>query len=850
LRIRGTSLFNRLFLAFVASGIIVAAPLILLSYRVNMAGALLRLEQTVGQQLFILGRSFEQEFSQGLVRSLLSIEHSEALAAYHLSSEDERLVTRKALENSLLRMEEEYGAYSGIYYIDRDGNFVSGVENGQRSSLARRSGEGDDATQNVLSSWRRTPFRELFLKVRTTPVLLSSGNMEWFMPPREVFVEGPFFDEDGRLSFLAGRATVDPDSGGFGGVVVIRATLDEFLRRLREVVIYDHRPINLLDQYGNPLLLGADGKPFAPAPAGLPSARSAEVQLERSDDSLVASLDLSIIPNQLFARLTYFVPAALIQRDTRPDVWFLIGPLGAAILLVGALAFAVSRRISMPIIRLASASADLAHGGAQGGVDVKADGEIGVLIDSFNDMSAQLQAAQVSRASALSVLRDTAARLSGGRDGAAFSDGDASGGAQDPAGSDVRDLRRIERLLKRLIAEREETLQSLEAAKETADRANLAKDDFLATMSHEIRTPLNAIIGIADILHASRLDPEQANLLRTMQSSGNQLMRLINDVLDFSRLQSGHVELEPTAVDLEPFVDRLLQVITGLPGADRLRIAAHLEPDVPRHLMIDEARLNQILINLMGNAVKFTPTGSIDLRISLNADGPASLRFAVIDTGVGIDPAYREQIFEPFRQGRAERLRPHAGTGLGLSICRRLAQAMDGRLELESTGTSGSCFVVTLPFTAAPEASAMAQAAEGAQAEGQPGLDILVAEDTPANQTVIRMMLQKLGHRVTMVANGQEAVDAFARDRFDLVFLDIQMPVMDGFEAATRIRARGDRGRATPLVALTAFSQAADRERAYECGLTQFVSKPVRIAQIAQVIAATRPGAGSSDIRT
>jgi CheY-like chemotaxis protein len=369
-------------------------------------------------------------------------------------------------------------------------------------------------------------------------------------------------------------------------------------------------------------------------------------------------------------------------------------------------------------------------------------------------------------------------------------------------------------------------------------------------MSHEIRTPLNAIIGIADILHASKLGPEQANLLRTMQSSGSQLMRLINDVLDFSRLQSGHVELEPTAVDLEPFLDRLLQVIVGLPGADRLRIATHVTPDVPRRLMIDEARLNQILINLMGNAVKFTPSGAIDLRISMAAGTPAALRFAVIDTGTGIAPAYREQIFEPFRQGRAERLRPHAGTGLGLSICRRLAQAMDGRLELETTGPSGSCFVLTLPLTVAPAASAAAPSPESARVESQPGLDILVAEDTPANQTVIRIMLQKLGHRVTMVANGQEAVDAFLRDRFDIVFLDIQMPVMDGFEAATRIRASGDRGRVVPLVALTAFSQAADRERAYECGLAQFVSKPVRIAQIEQVIAAALPADGSPAIRT
>jgi CheY-like chemotaxis protein len=175
---------------------------------------------------------------------------------------------------------------------------------------------------------------------------------------------------------------------------------------------------------------------------------------------------------------------------------------------------------------------------------------------------------------------------------------------------------------------------------------------------------------------------------------------------------------------------------------------------------------------------------------------------------------------------------------------------MEGRLELETTGPSGSCFVLTLPLAVAPAASAVAPSTEGEQAEGQPGLDILVAEDTPANQTVIRIMLNKLGHRVTMVANGQEAVDRFAQDRFDLVFLDIQMPVMDGFEAATRIRASGDRGRTVPLVALTAFSQAADRERAYECGLGQFVSKPVRIAQIAQVIAAARSADGPTAIRT
>jgi signal transduction histidine kinase/ActR/RegA family two-component response regulator len=822
--IRGSSLFNRLFLAFVASGIIVAAPLILLSYRVNMAGALLRLEQSVGQQLYILGENFEQEFSQGLARSLRSLDHSEALAAYLLSAEDERLITRKALENSLQRIQEEYRPYSGLYYLDRDGRLVSGVENGQRIGVA--------AAAELFGAARRTPLRDLFLKVRTTPVLLSSGNMEWFMPPREIFVEGPFRDEDGRLSFLAGRATVDPDSGGFGGVVVIRASLEDFLRGLREVRIYDYRPVGLIDGAGRQLLDAAPGMASSAGVEALPSAPG--VQLVSRPDALIGYLDLWIIPNQFFARLTYMVPAALIERDTRPDPWFLAGPLGAALTLVGALAFAMSQRMSRPIIRLARASAELARGGAQGRVDVKAGGEIGVLVDSFNDMSAQLEAAQASRASALAVLRETAARLSGGRDSPAAPDvaRDADGPA-DPVARDVRDLRRIERLLDRLIAEREETLSSLAAAKDTADKANLAKDDFLATMSHEIRTPLNALIGIADVLQTTRVDDEQSTLLRTMQSSASQLMRLINDVLDFSRLQSGHVQIEPAPLELRPFVERLLQVIAGLPGADRLRIGADIAPEIPARIVVDEARLNQILINLMGNAVKFTPAGGIDLRIALHAGTPASLRFAVIDTGLGIDPAYREQIFEPFRQGRAERLRPHAGTGLGLSICRRLAQAMDGRLDLETTGPGGSCFVLTLPFVAAPAAAPGPAPAMTMPAAPRRVLDILVAEDTPANQLVIGKILEKLGHRATIVADGRQAVDAAAAGAYDLVFLDIQMPVMDGFEAARRLRAGGS---AVPLVALTAFSDVADRERAQACGFSQFVSKPVRIAQIAQAI--------------
>ncbi|MFM8681900.1 MAG: cache domain-containing protein, partial [Alphaproteobacteria bacterium] len=253
---RGASLFSRLFAAFIASGIIVAAPLIYLSWRAATEGAMLRLEQTVAQQLDTIGRGFEQEFALGLLRSLRALENAEALSAFHLSPEDERIVTTKLLESELLRMQQDYPSYSGIYYLDRDGGLVSGVEDGKRGTLGGVRVD-PQAGANVLRGWRRTPFREAFLQARTPSVLLSSGNMEWFMPPREVFVEGPFFDERGRLSFLVARATVDPDSGSFGGVLAIRATLDAFAASVTAIRIREHRPANLRDPRGNTLLAGA-----------------------------------------------------------------------------------------------------------------------------------------------------------------------------------------------------------------------------------------------------------------------------------------------------------------------------------------------------------------------------------------------------------------------------------------------------------------------------------------------------------------------------------------------------------------------------------------------------------------
>jgi len=245
----------------------------------------------------------------------------------------------------------------------------------------------------------------------------------------------------------------------------------------------------------------------------------------------------------------------------------------------------------------------------------------------------------------------------------------------------------------------------------------------------------------------------------------------------------------------------------------------------------------QILTNLLGNAVKFTQAGEIRIRAFLetgNAD-QTYLKFSVADTGPGIPPELREQIFEPFKQGAADRLRPHAGSGLGLAICKRLAAAMNGSLELRADYFGGACFVLALPLQT-PESEIEGGVIELIKPIKNKSLNILVAEDTPANQLVIQLMLEGMGHTVRLVENGQLAVEAWRAGDFEVVFLDIQMPVMDGYEAARTIRGFGTTGSTVPIFALTAFTQNSDRVRALESGITDFLSKPIRARDINQLL--------------
>jgi signal transduction histidine kinase/CheY-like chemotaxis protein len=841
MRIHRTSIRTRLVLAFIAVGMMTGIPMVLLAIKFNKDYIAVQLEQSVKLQMEMFAQNFSEEFSAGLQRSIHQIADSETLAAYLSRSREERVITAKALESNLLRLQQQYEAYTGIYYVDADGRLIVNVADGKRNvetgSLLDDGADGSDPGQSI----SRYRLAKLFGRIKTTPLLLSAGNMEWFMPPREITIEGPFVDERGNLSLLAALPTLDFDSGGFGGVVFMRVSLDGFVKRLQSVTFYDRSPIWIFSSDRRRLLAPALGPGSLDPTPFLPEQASKGLVLRNVSDGLLAYEDLEIIKDKPFMRIVYTIPSSAIFRNFQPAIYFFLVVLLFSMLAICVFAYLVSKKISRPIIELANAASNLAEGRPDARVDVKSTGEIQVLVESFNQMSSKLQSANESRASAFEVLRRTVSRMRSDREPAQPGDGVAQlpydGGGEILEHEDAQDLRNIGGVIANLIREREENLHALEAAKKSADEANSAKGVFLATMSHEIRTPLNAVIGLADILGATALSAEQQHLVRTMEAAGGQLLQIINDVLDYSRLQALHVELTDSVVELPGFLQRLMLIIGGLPQSSRLRIGYSLDPSVPGHMLADEARLMQILTNLLGNGVKFTLQGEVGLRVSVehDADGLPRILFCVSDTGPGIAQELRDQIFEPFKQGAAERLRPHAGSGLGLAICRRLTEAMAGTLELLPADGRGASFLLTLPLRAV-DVEPGPSAPGPVELEPSRSLRVLVAEDMPANQLVIRLMLEGKGCVVTLTSNGLEAVEAFANGRFDMVILDIQMPVMDGYEAARRIRASGAAGRDVLLVALTAFTQNSDRDKALACGVTEFLSKPVRSRDIAQLI--------------
>jgi signal transduction histidine kinase/CheY-like chemotaxis protein/HPt (histidine-containing phosphotransfer) domain-containing protein len=486
--------------------------------------------------------------------------------------------------------------------------------------------------------------------------------------------------------------------------------------------------------------------------------------------------------------------------DSRPVLILLIGAGVMVALLVAIAGFRIAGRIAQPIQDLKSSVERIAAQDYETRVVVNSRDEIGLLGLAFNSMAEDLSYSH--------------ARLD----------------------EHKREL--------------EQRVVDLEQARNEANSANQAKSMFLATMSHEIRTPMNGVLGMTELLLRTELSAKQHRFVQTVRRSGESLLTIIDDILDFSKIEAGKLVLEHIAFDLRQVIDDVIALLADGVQRKGLELTCRIAPDVPQHVVGDPVRVRQILTNLLNNASKFTSAGEIS--VSVDCAGSDAIRLAVADTGIGMAPEVASELFKPFRQADSTTSRQYGGTGLGLAIVKQLAQMMGGQVELKSVPGEGSTFAVTVQLEtmegvpALPDDSiADIAAVSGVATQRSPPPDqttreavpaqeavikarVLLVEDNAINREIALAMLEDTGYRVTVAENGLDGLSAYRDGAFDVVLMDCQMPLMDGFEAVRRLRALElETGRCrTPVLALTANAISGDRERCLEAGMDEHIAKP------------------------
>ncbi len=398
----------------------------------------------------------------------------------------------------------------------------------------------------------------------------------------------------------------------------------------------------------------------------------------------------------------------------------------------------------------------------------------------------------------------------------------------------IRGAETANRLFAQVVTERERAEADLKVAKKVAEDANQAKGDFLAYTSHEIRTPLNAIIGFSDVLMTSAQNPTQQDYSRRIKNAGTRLLTLINDLLDLSKIEAGKLNIEYADFEMRQTLDEVVQEQAVKAREKKITLNLVVDDDVPDALIGDSLRLRQIVLNLIGNAIKFTPVdGNVTTRaqvVDRDGDTPR-VKISVTDTGIGIPPDKVGALFQRYAQADASTARKYGGTGLGLSICKSLVELMEGSIGVTSESGKGSVFAFELPFKVQPAAAVTTSpepAAAPAVAGSVDGMRVLVAEDNEHNQLLIELLLKKQGVQSVMVNNGVEAIENLRQNNYDLVFMDLEMPVMGGFDAVAAIRKEETQtGKRVSIVALSAHAPSEQRDICLRSGMDEYLMKPI-----------------------
>lgn len=623
-------------MAFMFVGLITSGPLVFLSFKFARDSAERMAQQTVTQQIDIVATNFKQEFNTNLRRSLKAAAASEILSAFLSASQDERTIIRKRLETHFIRVENDYDGYSGMYYVDAEGRVVVSVEDKRRDTLTGFLAEPSDNAGQQEKTPTRIGMEKLFHRMESIPLLLSSGGMEWFMPPREAQTEGPFVDEEGRLSLLTGLSKLDFDNGAFGGVVIIRQRLDGFVSELKSVKFFDENLVWLFDANGHSLA-SPDNKyvTLTPDEFVLPSF-SKKTEFQKLENGLIAYRNLSIVPGKPFMRIVFAIPNSLLMRDFEPTMRVFLLVLIVSAVVVFSVALIVSRKFSKPIIELANTASRLAGGDLSTRAKIKSIGEVQVLADSFNQMTTNLQ------------IADAELKL------------------------------KAEELRLGLMKEME---------------LNKLQRQFVSMASHEFRTPLAIIDSTAQRLkrRADRLTPEEAiKRVDKIRDAVKRMVNLMESTLTAARLEEGKISVEIGTCDL----GRLLQnICAGQQELNQSHIITCELVDLPATIQADSNALEQLFTNLLSNAVKYAPD-TPEIAVVARGEGDEVV-VSVRDRGLGIDEDDLPKLFERFF--RAKTSTGIAGTGIGLNLAAALAEMHGGSIAVESKKGDGSTFTVRLP---------------------------------------------------------------------------------------------------------------------------------------------------------